>query len=383
MDLYLDYNATTPPDPEVVEAVLPYLGGQFGNAASAHARGRAAQTAVDTAAELVAALLGGAPSRLIWTSGATEALNQALWSVAVSGSMRERRKLVYAAGEHKAVVDTLAAIGDQLGIKSVEVPLTAWGEVNYEALEELVDEETAAVAVMAANNETGVRNDVGRVADIVHKMGSLYICDATQQAGKLEFDLHATGVDVACISAHKFYGLQGMGALLFDPQARSWLWPLIHGGGHQDGLRSGTINLPGVVGLGAAARRAQAALAEGEADRQRGLRDYLEQLLEARVGGIDVHGRAEQRLPNTLNLRIAGVEADALIVNCPDVAMSSGSACTSAVPTTSHVLRAMGIDHAEADESVRLSLGRPTTQDTVETAVDRISSAAERLRGML
>lgn len=383
MEIYLDHNATTPPDPRVVAAVEPYLAGRFGNAASPHPRGRAAKAAVDAAREQVATLVGAAPSRVVWTSGATEAVNQAIWSCATVGREHGRAKVVYSAGEHKAVLDTVATCCAHLGIEPVAAPLCPSGELDYAALDELVDDDTALVAVMAANNETGVLNDIDRVAEIAHQAGSLYLCDATQQAGKLPLDVGRSEVDFACISAHKLYGLQGVGALVFARRARDWLRPLIHGGGHQDGLRSGTLNLPGIVGFGEAARLAHQALAEEEPARIEGLRDHLETLLGKQAGAVEVHGADARRLPNTVNARITGVDAEALIANCPQVAMASGSACTSAVPTSSHVLGAMGVDDTAAEESVRLSLGRPTTEGELEEAVERIAGAVDRLRELL
>jgi cysteine desulfurase len=383
MEIYLDHNATTRPDPRVVEAVEPYLSARFGNAASPHPRGRAAKAAVDAAREQVAALVGAASSRVVWTSGATEAVNQVICSAASAGRERGRAKLVYSAGEHKAVLDTVETCEARLGVEAVEAPLRPSGEVDYAALEAFVDENTALVAVMAANNETGVLNDIDRVAEIAHAAGSLYLCDGTQQIGKLPFDVGRSEIDFACASAHKLYGLQGAGALVFGREARDWLRPLIHGGGHQDGLRSGTLNVPGIVGFGEAAHLAQQALADQEPARLAMLRDHLETRLGKQVGAVEVHGVDARRLPNTVSLRIPGVDGEALIANCPEVAMASGSACTSAVPSPSHVLRAMGVEDTVAEESVRLSLGRYTREAELDEGVARIAGAAERLREVL
>jgi cysteine desulfurase len=251
--------------------------------------------------------------------------------------------------------------------------------IDIRALEDLVDSKTVLVAVMAANNETGVLTDVRQVADIAHSRGALYLCDATQQVGKLPVDFDSAGVDFAALSAHKLYGPQGMGALVATAGARRALEPLLHGGGHQGGLRSGTLNLAGIVGFGEAAGLAKRAVEEGEAERLEALRASLEQRLVAALAA-EVNGGEVPRLPNTTNARIPGVDADALIANCPDVAFSSGSACTSAVLAPSHVLVAMGRERVAADESVRLSLGRFTTASDVEVATARIIAAVERVR---
>lgn len=383
-EIYLDHNATTPPDPRVVQVMLPYLGERFGNPASAHARGRAVEGSVDTAREQVAALVNVAPNRVVWTSGATEAINQAVKSAAASCVGTSRSKLVCSSGEHRAVLDTAAWCAEAFGMEVAHVPLLGTGEVDYNALAELVDTDTALVAVMAANNETGVLNDIDRVSSIAHAAGSLYFCDATQQAGKLPLDLVKAEVDCACLSAHKLYGPQGVGALITPtPGGSGWLEPLVHGGGHQGGLRSGTLNVAGIVGFGEATRLAAQALHDGEPGHLEQLRERLEKLLDEQAGPTAVHGRQAPRLPNTSNVRISDIDADALIVNCPDVSMSSGSACTAAVPTTSHVLKAMGVSETEAEESVRLSLGRETTESDVDEASTRIGSAVQRLRGLV
>lgn len=377
-EIYLDHNATTPPDPLVVDAMLPYLRERFGNAASSHARGRSAKAVVDAAREQVAELVGGAPGRLVWTSGATESLNQVIQSWAAAAPHSGRPRIVYTAGEHKAVLDTVEWCAATFPIEPVVAPLQPSSEVQYEALESLVDDRTGLVVAMAANNETGVLNDLRRIAEFAHAAGSTFLCDATQQAGKLPLDLTEADADFAAISGHKLYGPQGIGALLAS--RTPWLQPLIRGGGHQGGLRSGTLNVPGIVGFGTAAEFASKAIKNGEPDRVQGLRDRLEALLIEQAAPVVVHGREAPRLPNTTNLRIVGVDADALIVNCPDVAMSSGSACTSAVPTTSHVLRAMGLREFEAEESVRLSLGRGTIEHSIDSAVKAIAAAVARIR---
>jgi cysteine desulfurase len=375
MDIYLDHNATTPPDPAVVDAMLPHLRERFGNAASAHPRGRAASAAVERARAAVAGLLGVVPQRIVWTSGATEAVNTALKGLAETRGS-DRSRLLVGATEHKAVLDTAEWLSWRRGVQVDVVPVDDDGRVDLDALGVLLGPDVFAVAVMGANNETGVLNPVGDLQALAAAAGATYVCDATQLPGKVACDLF--GVDYVAVSAHKVYGPQGLGALVIPP-SRQGIDALVHGGGHERGLRSGTINLAGVVGFGVAAELAAATL---DVDRGRlaDLRDRLVDRLGRQVGGITVHGAAVERLPNTASVRLAGVEADALIVGVPEVAFSSGSACTSAVPTPSHVLTAMGLSDVEASETIRLSLGRSTTEEDVDMAVDRIAAAAARLR---
>jgi cysteine desulfurase len=375
MDLYLDCNATTPPDPAVVEAMLPYLTDRFGNAASAHPRGRAAAFAVERARDRVADLLGVASRRIVWTSGATEAINTALKGLAETRAPGRGRLLV-GATEHKAVLDTAEWLSWRRGVRVDVVPVDVHGRVDLDALGVLLGPDVFAVAVMGANNETGVVNPVGDVRSLAAASGASYVCDATQMPGKVACAL--SEVDYVAVSAHKVYGPQGVGALVIPP-AHQGIDALVHGGGHERGLRSGTLNLAGVVGFGVAA---ELAVAQLDVDRRRlaGLRDRLVGQLGQEIGGVSVHGAAVARLPNTASVRLAGVDADALIVGVPEVAFSSGSACTSAVPTPSHVLTAMGLSDAEASETVRLSLGRSTSEADVDAAVGYIAAAAARLR---
>ena len=374
MDIYLDNNATTPVDPAVVETVMRHLTDRFGNAASPHVRGRAAAAAVGTAREQVAGLLSVAPGRVVWTSGATEALNTALKGLAEIRGVRER--LVVSAVEHKAVLDVAEHLGASRGIEVCVAPVTPEGVVDLEALRSLVDDRTFAVAVMAANNETGVINPIAEVADLAHGVGAAYVCDATQQAGKLPLDL--SDIDFAAISAHKLYGPQGVGALIMPRRIPQGFPALLHGGSHERGYRSGTVNLPGVAGFGTAASLAVEAL-DDEPARLAELRDELERGL-AKLGDVSVNGGGAHRLPNTTSVRLGGVDADALIVATPQVAFSSGSACTSAVPSPSHVLLGMGLSTEASEQCLRLSVGRFTTADDVERATDLISASTDHLR---
>jgi len=374
MDIYLDNNATTPVDPAVVEAVTRHLTDRFGNAASSHVRGRAAGAAVDVAREHVAELLSVAPTRVVWTSGATEAINTALKGLAAVRGHRSR--LVVSSVEHKAVLDVADYLASTHGVEVCLAPVSPAGAVDLDALHTLVNDETFAVAVMAANNETGVLNPVGDVAELAHMFGAAFMCDATQQAGKLPLDL--SGVDFAAVSAHKLYGPQGVGALITPRRMPDGFPALLHGGNHERGYRSGTLNLPGVVGFGKAASLAAGSLEE-ETDRLASLRDELERGL-GKLGDVSVNGAEADRLPNTTSVRLGGVDADALIVATPQVAFSSGSACTSAVPSPSHVLLAMGLSSAAAEQTIRLSVGRFTTAEDVAGALELIAACAEQLR---
>ncbi|MEX2373977.1 MAG: cysteine desulfurase family protein [Dehalococcoidia bacterium] len=374
MTIYLDHNATTQPDDAVVAAMLPVLRKEFGNAAAQHRGGRAAANRVRAAAESVAQLLGVSAGRLIWTSGATESLGTAIRAAA-----QTHPHLISAVTEHRAVLDSLEYHRAQGG------PM-AWAELNRQglvdpaALTSVLEtvQGRATVVLSAANNETGVLNDIPTLTEITHEHGGVFVCDATQAVGKIPVDL--SSVDFAACSAHKLYGPQGVGVLVVPRGVPAM--PLIHGGGHQRGWRSGTLNLPGIVGLGAAASVALELL-DSEPQRQSRLRDLLEQLLEESVGETHVNGGGAPRLPNTLNIRLPGVPAEALITRCPDLLFSTGSACTSSVPHPSHVLTGMGFDEVHAEESIRLSIGRTTSTRDIRCAVDELTEAATAVRQLM
>jgi cysteine desulfurase len=282
------------------------------------------------------------------------------------------------ATEHKAVLDVAEWLAGHRGIEVAVAPVTSDGTIDLAALAELVTDQTFAVCVMAANNETGAISPLGPLAAIAHDSGAAFVCDATQHVGKLPIALDM--VDFAAVSAHKMYAPQGVGALVVPARASTSFVPLLHGGGHERGFRSGTLNLPGIAGFGEAAVIAGKHLPD-EPERQRALRDELEAALLA-LGDVQVVAGAAERLPNTTNLRIAGVDADALIVACPQVAFSSGSACTAAVPSPSHVLTAMGLPTEHAEQCIRLSVGRFTSTEDVQRGAKDISSAANHLRNL-
>jgi cysteine desulfurase len=372
--IYLDHNATTPVATSVADAMREAMTLGFGNAASSHAAGRAAALRVKEAAGRVANLLGVPQQRLVWTSGATESLNTAMRAV-------DHKQTAFLATrtEHRAVLDVLESLEEQ-GRRVRWLGVGADGALHPGVVAEALAETrgTAALVVTAANNETGVVNDVASLAELVHDAGGLVICDATQRVGKMSIDL--SSVDFAAASAHKLYGPQGVGALVVPSGRRAQ--PLILGGGHQRGWRSGTLNVPGIVGFGVAAELALSDLAV-EAARLAVLRDQLLALLVAEIPDVAVNGDLSSRLPNTLNIHVPGVPADALIVNCPEVAFSSGSACTTSVPTPSHVLLAMGLGDKRAEESVRLSLGRGTGGEDIVAAARQLVDAASRIRDLV
>jgi len=376
-DIYLDHAASTPVDPRVVEAMAHEMLSGYGNAAAAHARGRRAARSLEQARERVAMLLNASARRLVFTSGATEALNTAIKGIA--SACKPGARLIVSAIEHKAVLQAADAAAEANALKLVEVAVTAEGVVDLVALAEACDAGPAAlVALMAANNETGVLQPVGQAADMAHAAGAVLVCDATQAAGKVPIDLEALGVDWAAVSAHKFHGPQGVGVLVRPRVMPAGFAPLIHGGGHEGGLRSGSSNVAGIVGLGVAAEFAR----EGLEERRRttaALRDILESALVVRLGAEPV-GASAERLPGHSCVRVPGVDGEALVARTQRVAFSTGSACSSSVPTPSHVLLAMGMSPGSAEETIRLSIGRDTTEAEVAAAVEALASSTRALR---
>jgi cysteine desulfurase len=379
LPVYLDNHATTRPDPRVVEAMLPYLTTIYGNSASlSHRFGWDAAAAVDRAREQVAAAIGAEAREIVLTSGATEANNLALKG-AVPHLKRRGNHLVTAATEHKAVLDPLRRVA-RVGWDVSSGPPAAHGLVTAEAIEAALTDRTVLVSVMAANNEVGTINPIAAIGRLCRARGILFHTDATQAVGKVPLDVRADAIDLLSLSAHKIYGPKGVGALYVrrrDPQVR--LTPLFDGGGHERGFRSGTVAVPLVVGLGEAAALAASERAS-ESDRLRALRDRLHAGIVARVPATRLNGHPTRRLPGNLNLSFAGVDGEALMMAMRDVAVSSGAACTSANPEPSHVLRAMGLDEDLARASLRFGLGRFTTAEEIDFAVDVVAAAVGRLR---
>lgn len=374
--IYLDHNATTPLDAGVLDRMLPWMTEAYWNASSSHEGGRLAARAVDEARQLIAQLVGARPGEIVWTSGATEADNLALKGVLeVAGP--DRNRLVTVATEHKAVLDTAEWLAAR-GVAVTILPVEGDGTLDLRRLEDaLATEDVALVSVMAANNETGVISDLAAISDLAHARGALVHTDATQLIGKLPFQVSDTGIDLASMSAHKMYGPKGIGALFVS--RRVDVAPMMHGGGHERGMRSGTLNVPAIVGMGEAAAVCMQSSAD-EATRQSELRLLLVEALVRRISDVHETTTAIERLPNTASVRFVGADAEAVMVNAPEVAVSSGSACTALVPAPSHVLVAMGLDPVAASECLRFSLGRTTRVADVECAVTSIERSVGRVR---
>jgi cysteine desulfurase len=378
--IYFDHNATTPVDPRVLAAMLPLFCEQFANASSGHAAGRAVARLVEQARGQVAALVGTDRRSVVFTSGATEAANLAIRGV-LAGAAPGRRRILVAATEHKAVLAAAdRAARTHRGTVGL-IRVCRDGTPDLDHLAASLSPDVVLVAVMAANSETGAIADIQRVCQLAHGAGALFLSDVTQAAGKIPVTLDACGVDLAVLSAHKIYGPKGVGALVASRRLQSRLTPLIVGGGQERGLRAGTINSAGIVGFGRAAAIAAAELA-GDADRLRHLTTVLHQLLTEKLDGVELNGPAVTRLPNTLNLRFTGADADAVMTTMPAVAVSAGSACAGPRTEPSHVLTAMGLGPVAASESLRFSLGRPSTAEEVHTAVDHVATAVERVRSL-
>jgi cysteine desulfurase len=378
--IYLDHHATTPVDPQVLEAMLPYLRDEYGNAASrTHVYGWRAEAAVEQAREEIAAAIGARdPREIVFTSGATESDNLAL-----KGLLRARRgrarALVISAVEHPAVADSAEALAAE-GFAVRTLPVGEGGLVDPAALDALLDDETGLVSVVWAQSEIGVLQPVGELARRCRERGVPFHSDAAQAVGKVPVDVGREGIDLLSFSAHKLYGPKGVGALyLRRGRPRLRLEPLLHGGGHEWGLRSGSLPVALIVGFAAALRIARAGL-EAEAARLLGLRERLRARLASQLSGVRLNGDPLRRLPGNLNLSIEGVAGDALVARCTDLAFSTGSACASARPEPSPVLRALGLPPERVREGFRIGLGRGNTEADVDRAADAIAAAATALR---
>jgi cysteine desulfurase len=378
LPVYLDYNSTTPCDPRVVEAMLPYFTAKFGNAASrSHARGWEAEEAVELAREQVARLIGAEPKEILFTSGATEADNLALKGSFEAYAARGNHTITVAT-EHKAVLDSCHHI-ERLGGEVTWLGVDDEGLIDLNDLEAAIRPTTILIAVMFANNEIGVIQSIRGISAIARKHGVPFFSDATQAIGKIPVDVNADGIDLMALSAHKLYGPKGVGALYVrrrGPRVR--LTAQMDGGGHERGMRSGTLNVPGIVGFGKACALCGA---EMETDRQRiqPLRDRLEHALLA-LDGARVNGSRDHRLPQVTNISFEGVDGDALLAALgKNVALSSGSACTSASMEPSYVLKALGLDDRLAHASLRLGLGRFTTAEEVDYAIGEIGNTVTNL----
>ncbi|HVS90895.1 MAG TPA: IscS subfamily cysteine desulfurase [Mucilaginibacter sp.] len=378
LPIYLDNNATTPMDPRVLEAMIPYFTQKFGNAASRnHSFGWVAEEAVDYAREQVAKLIGANEKEIIFTSGATEADNLAIKGV-FEMYKDKGNHVITAVTEHKAVLDTCKHI-EKLGARVTYLPVKADGLIDLAELEAAMTPETILVSIMYGNNEIGVIQPVKEIAAIAHKHGALFMTDATQAVGKIPVDVNADGIDLLACSAHKIYGPKGVGALYVRRKGpRVKVTAQMDGGGHERGMRSGTLNVPGIVGFGKAAELCIQEM-ESEAKRLSAMRDRLQaSLLELEESYVN--GNQEHRLPHVANISFKYVEGEGLMMAMKDLAVSSGSACTSASLEPSYVLKSLGLSDDLAHSSIRYGLGRFTTDEDIDYAIDVTKKAVNHLR---
>ncbi len=378
--IYLDYHATTPVDPRVLEAMLPHFSVAFGNAASkSHAFGWSAEEAVEAARAEVARLVGATAKEIVWTSGATESNNLAIKGAAQF--YREKgRHLVTCQTEHKAVLDSMHALERQ-GFEVTFLEVEKDGRLDPARLKGALRKDTILVSIMHANNETGVLHPVEELGRITRNAGVLFHCDAVQSVGKVPFDVERVNADLVSLSAHKMYGPKGVGALYVRRKPRVRLVAQMDGGGHERGFRSGTLNVPGIVGFGKAAALALAER-DVEAERVLALRERLRKGLLAGLDLVSLNGSLEHRVPGNLNVSFSYVEGEALMMAIKDVAVSSGSACTSASLEPSYVLRAMGVSEDLAHSSIRFGLGRFTTGEEIDFVVRLVVEKVKKLRDM-
>ena len=373
MVTYLDYNSTTPVDPRVLDVMMPAFSSKFGNPSSPHGTGRKASSLVDDARVQVAESVGMRPADVIFTSGATEANNLALAGL----TARRKLRILVGATEHKSVLETCRVL-NEAGHTCTIMPVDEYGVVDIGELESQMSNGADVVSLMAANSETGVLHPWELVADLAMKYGVLFHCDATQAVGKVLFDAGAASIDMVTLSSHKMYGPKGCGALVATREIRKKLGAIIHGGGQEKELRSGTQNVPAIIGFGKACELILKGIANSKSVGS--MRDKFENDLARAIHGVSINGNRAKRLPNTSNMRIEGVLSDALVSRLPTVEVSTGSACSSDNPMPSHTLLAMGLDANAAYESFRVSLGRETTPADMERAVSEIIETASAIR---
>ncbi len=381
LPIYLDYHATTPVDPRVLDAMLPYFTQHFGNAASRnHAFGWEAEQAVDAARKQVADLIGANAKEIIFTSGATESNNLAIKGVAEM--YREKgNHIITCVTEHKAVIDACKKLEKQ-GARVTYLPVQKDGRISLDDLRAAITDKTILISIMTANNEIGVLQPVEEIGAIAKEKGILFHTDAVQAVGKVPFDVNTTKADLVSLTAHKIYGPKGVGALYVRRRnPRVLLAEQIHGGGHERGMRSGTLNVTGIVGLGKAAEIAKAEMA-AEGARLNALVKRLSDGLHQNLDELYINGSMEHRLPHSLNISFAYVEGESLLMGISDVAVSSGSACTSASLEPSYVLKALGAGDDLAHSSIRFGLGRWTTEEEVDYVIGKLTTVVRRLREM-
>ena len=379
--IYLDYHATTPVDPRVLEAMLPYFTQEFGNAASRnHAFGWVAKDAVENARAQVAGLIGASANEIVFTSGATESNNLAIKGVADAYSDKGNH-IITCRTEHRTVLDSCRKL-EMDGMCVTYLPVDADGRVDPDELRTAITDHTILITVMTANNEIGVLQPIAEIGAVAREHGIVFHTDAVQAVGKVPFGVNDSGADLVSLSAHKMYGPKGVGALYVRRRNhRVQLTEQINGGGHERGLRSGTLNVPGIVGLGASSAICKEEM-PAESERTRALRDRLSGKLHECLDGIQVNGSIAHRLPNNLNVSFARLEGESLLMAMSNVALSSGAACTSASQEPSHVLAALGLDDDLARASLRFGLGRWTTEAEVDFAAKDVVDVVGRLREM-
>src|SRR5579884_3147395 len=379
LPIYMDHHATTPVDPRVLEAMLPYFAEKFGNAASRnHAFGWAAEEAVETARQRIAALIGATPKEIIFTSGATESDN--LMIKGIAEMYREKgRHVITQVTEHKAVLDTCKRLEKQ-GYEVTYLPVQSDGCVNPDEVRAAIRPTTILITVMYANNEIGTIQPIREIGCIAKDHGVFFAVDGVQAAGKIPVDVQRDNIDLLALSAHKMYGPKGVGALYVRRgNPRVQLSPMVEGGGHERGMRSGTLNIPGIVGLGKACEVARQEM-ETESKRLLALRERLRQGLQDRLDGVTVNGSLERRLPGNLNVSFANTDGESLLMGLNDIAVSSGSACSTATLEGSYVLKALGVGNDLAHTAIRFGLGRFNTEEEVDYAVEKTAQVVTKLR---
>ena len=381
LPIYLDYNATTPVDPKVVEAMVPYFTESYGNAASRnHSFGWQVEKVVDDARELIGKLIGAGGKEIVFTSGATESNNLAILGVA-EFYKKKGKHIISSPIEHKAVIDPCHAL-EQNGYEITFLDVDKHGCIDLKQLEESIRQDTILVSLMAGNNEIGTLNPIREIGQITRNKEVLFHTDATQSVGKIPIDVEEMNIDLLSMTAHKFYGPKGIGALYVrrkKPRVR--LSPIMFGGGHERGMRSGTLNVPGIVGFAKALELSVEEMAS-EAERLTGLRQRLLDRLNSELDYIFLNGHPTERLPNNLNVSFGYVEGESLMMGVNELAVSSGSACTSASLEPSYVLRALGVGDDLAHSSIRVGMGRFTTVEEVDYAAEKMIAAVKRLREM-
>lgn len=379
--IYMDYHATTPVDPEVFKTMAPFFTEVFGNAASRnHEFGWTAEAAVERARKQVADLIGASEKEIIFTSGATESNNLALQGVAEMYAEKGNH-IITTPIEHKAILDTVEAL-ERKGFKIDFAEIDQFGRVKPESVRALINEKTILVSIMFANNEVGTINPIAEIGKICKEKGVLFHTDAVQAVGKVDVNVEAMGIDLLSMTAHKIYGPKGVGALFVrrkNPRVR--LSALLHGGGHERGMRSGTLNVPGIVGFGKACELAKK-LMPTEMPRIKAMRDRLHNGIRAKLDETYLNGHPTERLPNNLNLSFAYVEGESLMMAMKELAVSSGSACTSASLEPSYVLKALGVGEDLAHTSIRFSIGRFTTEEEIDFAIQKVIQAVTKLRDL-